>query len=260
VNEGAGPEPARTLPVFGVFAEALVLSARNSARMFVWTLPVGVAGVLGVGAAVLLREVPFASLAALCAAAAYLVVLACAFSVRVHRMLLVPGERPVPFGGQFFTASTWRYVRGSLVVALMAVIPMALGVAAASFASDAGLGFPLNAILAATLPYLAAQAVIAPRQILYLTDLSLRSRGSWAASTAMARGFHWRLRGVNLLGAGFSLVVTLFAGWLVGMAFAEGPQWALEFLTLAMGLPAQLVCFTCLQAACYRRLSLDPVP
>jgi len=255
VSEGAGQAGPGSLPVFGVFAVALALAARNSARLLIWSVPVGLTGLSAVGAAALLGGTPQAFLATMACAALGLGVLFCAFSVRVHRMLLLPFEPVLSFSGQFSSPFTWRYFRGALAVALLAAVPAGFGAAVALAGASAGLGPPLDFLLAALLPCLAAQAFMAPLQLIHLTGLSLRAGGSWRASMAIARGNVHRLCAVNLLCAGFFILVTLFAGWLVGMAFKDGPQGLLELFTLAVGFPAQMVLFTCLQAVCYGRLA-----
>lgn len=255
MSQGAGTAAPGNLPVFGVFADALALAARNSTRLLIWSAPVGLTGLAAVGAAALLGGAPPAFLSAMACAALGLGVLASAFSVRVHRMLLLPLEPLLSFSGQFSSPFTWRYFRGALALTLLAVVPAGLGAAGALAGAAAGLGPPWDFLLAALLPCLTVQAFMAPLQLVHMTGLSLRAGGSWRASVALARGNLRRLCAVNLLCAGFCILVALFAGWLVGMAFEDGPQGLLELLTLAVGFPAQLVLFTCLQAACYGRLA-----
>jgi hypothetical protein len=108
------------------------------------------------------------------------------------------------------------------------------------------------------LAWLAAQAATARLLFLYLPDLSLGGVGSWRASRIMARGCRGRLALLGLTSGVYTLGVSAFAGWMVGMAFT-GPQGLLEFLTIVVGLPAQMGCFACLQAACHRRLCPDPL-
>jgi hypothetical protein len=189
-----------------------------------------------------------------------LVTFASAFSVRVHRMVLIPGEPLSSFSTQLKDRSTWRYAWGVLVVAAMGAVPAIAAGFTLSRIPESSLPPPLGSILAVVLPDLSAQVVVAKRQLLYLTGISLGRGNAWLASSTMGAGFGARLAAVNLLSASYTLGVSLFAGWLVGMAFTEGPQGLLEFLTIVVGLPAQLGCFACLQAVCYRRLSLHPVP
>lgn len=252
--------PARRLPVAGVFAEAIALWAGNSGRLFVWTSPIVALGLAAVGARALL---PLSAAAHVGVSAAYLVFLvvsASAFSVRVHRMILLPGEPLPPFLSYILARGTWRYAGGVLVVAAMAVVPAVAGGGVSSLVSEVGLPEPLGDILGTALPYFLVQAVVAKRQLLFLTDISLHPGGSWRTSTAMGRGYGVRLAALNMLSGVYTLGVTLFTGWLVGTVFTEGPQDLLEFLTIVMGLPAQLGCFACLQAACYGRLSPDTAP
>jgi hypothetical protein len=186
--------------------------------------------------------------------------LASAFSIRVHRMILVPGEHHCFLSTQLKERNTWRYFLGTVMVAAMGAVPaLAVGFALSKI-PEPGIPAPLGTILAFVLPYLAAQLVIAKRQLLYLTGISLGRGNAWTESTTMGEGYGVRLACVNLLSAVYTIGISLFAGWLVGLVFTTGPQGLLEFLTIVVGLPAQLGCFACLQAACYRRLSQNPVP
>jgi hypothetical protein len=251
---------ARHLPVLGVFAEALALAAQNPGKLLFWTLPVVSVGLLGVGTVALVPYSPLAAFGVPLVFALIVATFASAFSIRVHRMVLNPGERPSPWSILLKERTTWRYVQGVLLVAAMGAVPaLAVGFALSKI-PEPGLPAPLGPILAVVLPYLSAQVVVAKRQLLYLTGISLSRSNAWVESTTMGAGFGGRLASVNLLSAVYTLGVSLFAGWLVGMVFTEGPQGLLEFLTIIVGLPAQLGCFACLQAACYRRLSLNPVP
>jgi len=255
-----GPFLARNLPVFVVFAEALALAAQNPGKLLFWALPVVSAGLLGVGIVALTPYSPLLAFGVPFVFVLTMVAFASVFSIRVHRMVLVPGEQLPVLSTQLKERSTWRYFLGVLVIAAIGAVP-AVGVGfALSRIPEPGLPVPLGAILNVILPYLAAQVVIAKRQLLYLTGISLGRGSAWTESTAMGEGFKLRLAFVNLLCALYTIGISLFAGWLVGMVFTTGPQGLLEFLTIVVGLPAQLGCFACLQAACYRRLSLNPVP
>ena len=253
----------RALPVFAVFTEALTLTARHSGRLLIWSAPMVGFGLLIVAAEALQLFSPEVLAFAPAVVGLSLLILACAYSVQVHRLILVPYEA-VPYFPRVFSRSTWRYVSGFLVLALLAAVPGGVAGFAAAWVSDAAELGPFGPVLIVLASYFVVQVVIAKRQLLYLTDISLHQggfwRGSWAASSAMGQGFGWRLAGLNLLSGLYTLSVSLFAGWLVGLVFPEGPQGQLEFLTIVVGLPAQLGCFACLQAACYRRLSLNPVP
>ena len=260
MNGPEGPLPARRLPVFGVFAEALTLAGRHSGKLFLWSFPVVTVGLLGVGTVALIPSSPEVVFGVPLVFAVISVFFASAFSVRVHRMVLIPGELPQPLSLQVKDHDTWRYARGVLLVAAMGA-PAAIAAGyALSRIPENSLPAPLEYILAVIVPYLSVQVVVAKRQLLYLTGISLGRSTAWLASSTMGRGFGARLVAVNLLSALYTLGVSLFAGWLVGTAFTDGPQGLLEFLTIVVGLPAQLGCFACLQAACYRRLSFDPVP
>lgn len=242
--------------MLGVFAEALTLAARHSARLLAWSGPLLAVGLL----ATAVQDAPIANPTAWALAQAVpgcaLLALSASYSTRVHRMILLPGEPlPAPFQDAV-AGTTWRYLLGLTVVGLCSIPPVLAAGLLVRAASGLGLPPPFDAVLEVVLPFLAVQATLAKRQLLYLPGISLRGPDPWQAATAMGRGYAWRLAGVNLLFGLYSLMVTLFAGWLVGNLFPEGPLGQLEVLTLAVGLPAQLGCFACLQAACYRRLSL----
>jgi len=254
---------ARALPVLVVFAESLTLAGRHSRRFLPWSAPLGVCGMALVGLAFLLDG--FSPMALPACEALFLILgvgLGCAFSASIHRLLLLPGEPSGNLPVGITSPVTWRYVRGYLAVALLAVIPATLGGFLAARA--AGSGIPvLDVFLPFLLPYFLSQAAIAAPQLLYLPDVSLHagsaSGGScWRQGAAMARGYRLALIEVNLLSGVFTLGVSIFAGWVIGMIFPSGPQGVLEFLTVTAGLPAQVGTFACLQAACYRRLTLRP--
>jgi len=138
------------------------------------------------------------------------------------------------------------------------VLPTTCGLYLGGLIMDAGLPGLLGPIAGFALPYLGLLALLSKRQLLYLTDISLNGHASWKDSTAMGRGFGWRLAGVNMVSGLFILGVSVFAGWMIGNSFVNAPQGLLEFLTIVVGLPAQLGFFACLQASCYGRLRLPP--
>lgn len=235
------------------------MAALNPGKMLLWTLPVVSAGLLGVGIVAVTPYSPLLAFGVPFVFVLIMVAFASVFSIRVHRMVLVPSNQLSVLSTQLKERSTWRYFSGMLLVAGMGSVPaLAVGFAL-SKVPEPGPPAPLGTVLAFVLPYLAAQVVIAKRQLLYLTGISLGRVNAWRESTTMGEGFAFRLAFVNLLSALYTLGISLFAGWLVGMAFTTGPQGLLEFLTIVVGLPAQLGCFACLQAVCYRRLSLNPV-
>lgn len=259
-------EAERTLPPFGVVAEALTLAARHTGKLLLWASPLALIGLAAVGA---LALAPESALLAICVPVGFALVLVvywAGFSVRVHRLILLPDPDPDPdstltqarqrdLGG-----SVRRSIAGLLLLALLAVAPTVCGFIAGVSILQAGLPGLWGPIVAFVTPYLAVMALLGKRQLLYLTDISLNGHASWKTSSAMARGFGWRLAAINALSGLFILGISLFAGWMVGSAFADGPQGLLEFLTVVVGLPAQIGFFACLQAACYGRLRLPSGP
>lgn len=236
------------------------MAAFNPGKMLFWTLPVVSTGLLGVGTIALAPDTPLFGFGVPFVCALFVAALASAFSIRVHRMVLSPGGSQSSLSTQLKERNTWRYFLGTVMVAAMGAAPaLAVGFALSKI-PEPGIPAPLGTILAFVLPYLAAQLVIAKRQLLYLTGISLGRGNAWTESTTMGEGYGVRLACVNLLSAVYTIGISLFAGWLVGLVFTTGPQGLLEFLTIVVGLPAQLGCFACLQAACYRRLSQNPVP
>ncbi|MFP5222275.1 MAG: hypothetical protein ACLGSA_08305 [Acidobacteriota bacterium] len=276
----------RTLPVFGVVAEALALAARHTGKLLLWVSPLALIGLAAVGVLAFSPESATLSVAVPLGFAVVLVLYWSVFSVRVHRLILLPdpdsthgslpdtapgsdvNSKPVsglessPDSGpedqraRDLPGSIRRSVGGLLLLALMAVLPTVCGLYLGGLILDAGLPGILGPITAFAGPYLALLGLLGKRQLLYLTDLSLNGRASWKDSTAMGRGFGWRLAGVNMLSGLFILGISVFAGWMVGNSFTNAPQGLLEFLTIVVGLPAQLGFFACLQAVCYGRLRL----
>jgi len=247
----------RSLPLWATFAEALSLTARHSVRFFAWTCPIAAAGLSAVGAVALLPDDRLVFLFAWGSFALFFFAASCAFFVRTHRMLLIPGEPLAPLLGNTLAMGMWRYARGLAVIAALAVPCALAGWLCASRVSLDGLPDSAQAMLWFVLTYLLVQAGVAKRQLLYLPAVSLRHGRCWRESTAMGRGFGARLVLLNLLSGGYTLGVSAFAGWMVALVIPDGPQGLLECLTVVVGLPAQMGCFACLQAACYRRLSLD---
>lgn len=276
----------RTLPVFGVVAEALTLAARHTGKLLLWVSPLALMGLAAVGLLAVGPESDALSLGVQAGFALVLVVYWSAFSVRVHRLILLPspdqnadpvpvtnikpdeGPDSVPDQGpdsgpglgdersRDLSGSVRRSVGGLLLLALLAVLPTVCGLYLGGLIMDAGLPGLLGPIAGFSVPYLALLAILGKRQLLYLTDISLNGHASWKDSTAMGRGFGWRLAAVNMLSGLFIMGVSVFAGWMVGNAFVNAPQGLLEFLTIVVGLPTQLGFFACLQAACYGRLRL----
>lgn len=257
---GGGPcLPPGRLAVLSTFAEALALSAKHSLRLFAWSAPVTVAGLAATAATALFPDIPAVYLGAPAAFLLYFAVAFCAFCVRVHRLILWPGEPASVLPVLTFPPGTWRYARGLAVAAAVGILPATAVWLALDALTPEGMPEAEWAALSLVLAFLAAQAAMARSLFLYLTGLSLRARGSWRASTAIARGCRGRLALLGLASGAYTLGVSVFAGWMVGMVFPNGPQGLLEFLTIVVGLPAQMGCFACLQAACYRRLSPDPL-
>lgn len=261
MTPGGGPRAeTRRLPVFGVFAEALALMARHSGRLLGWSVYPGAAGVAMAGAAFVPLSFPAAiALGLILAASTFMA--SCAFSVRVHRLILLPLHPSRPFPALFLDGLTWRYAGETTCVALAALFPAALGVAGAVLLGEAlelspGWLFVLEALL----PLAASQALLAGWQLIGLTSVSVRDALRVAAKPSPAEGFRWRLAGAALLNCGFAVGVSLFAGWLVGTAFPDQDLAPLELFTLAVGLPVQLAFFSCLQAACFRRLVPEASP
>lgn len=270
----------RALPVFGVVAEALTLAARHTGKLLLWVSPLAMTGLAAVALLAFGPESAALALAVQAGFAVVLVVFWSAFSVRVHRLILLsnpdPNSRPdagqnsVPEEGsdpgfdsapddvhaQDLPGSIRRSIGGLLLLALLAVLPTVCGLYLGGLIMDAGLPGLLGPIAGFALPYLGLLALLGKRQLLYLTDISLNGHASWKDSTAMGRGFGWRLAGVNMVSGLFILGVSVFAGWMIGNSFVNAPQGLLEFLTIVVGLPAQLGFFACLQAACYGRLRL----
>ncbi|WP_027189625.1 hypothetical protein [Fundidesulfovibrio putealis] len=266
----------RTLPVFGVVAEALTLAARHTGKLLLWVSPLALTGLAAVGLLAIGPESAALSLAVQAGFALVLVVYWSAFSVRVHRLILLPtsgpnsapGSRPDdgPNSGpgdglgdersRDLPGSVRRSVGGLLLLGLLAVLPTVCGLYLGGLIMDAGLPGLLGPIAAFTVPYFGLLALLGKRQLLYLTDISLNGHASWKDATAMGRGFGLRLAGVNMVSGLFILGVSVFSGWMIGNSFVNAPQGLLEFLTIVVGLPAQLGFFACLQAACYGRLRL----
>lgn len=278
----------RTLPVFGVVAEALTLAARHTGKLLLWVSPLALTGFAAVALLAFGPESAALSLAVQAGFALVLVVYWSAFSVRVHRLILLPdsgltsgpnsapdsrpddGPDSVPdessdsgsdpgLGDERsrdLPGSVRRSIGGLLLLGLLAVLPTVCGLYLGGLIMDAGLPGLLGPIAGFALPYLGLLALLGKRQLLYLTDISLNGHASWKDSTAMGRGFGWRLASVNMLSGLFILGVSVFAGWMIGNSFVNAPQGLLEFLTIVVGLPAQLGFFACLQAACYGRLRL----
>lgn len=257
-------ESQRALPVFGVVAEALTLAARHTGKLLLWVSPLALAGLAAVALLAFGPESAALALAVQAGFALALVVFWSAFSVRVHRLILLPPPGPTsgPDSGpddvhaQDLPGSIRRSIGGLLLLALLAVLPTVCGLYLGGLIMDAGLPGLLGPIAGFALPYLGLLALLGKRQLLYLTDISLNGHASWKDSTAMGRGFGWRLAGVNMVSGLFILGVSVFAGWMIGNSFVNAPQGLLEFLTIVVGLPAQLGFFACLQAACYQRLRL----
>lgn len=285
-------ESQRALPVFGVVAEALTLAARHTGKLLLWVSPLALTGLAAVALLAFGPESAALSLAVQAGFALALVVFWSAFSVRVHRLILLsppgqnsgpgstsysrpddgpasvpdespePGSAPGPDSGmddersRDLSGSIRRSIGGLLLLALLAVLPTVCGLYLGGLIMDAGLPGLLGPIAGFALPYLGLLALLGKRQLLYLTDISLNGHASWKDATAMGRGFGWRLAGVNMVSGLFILGVSVFAGWMIGNSFVNAPQGLLEFLTIVVGLPAQLGFFACLQAACYQRLRL----
>lgn len=273
-------ESERALPVFGVVAEALTLAARHTGKLLLWVSPLALTGLAAVGLLAIGPESAALSLAVQAGFALVLVVYWSAFSVRVHRLILLPnpGLHPAPDSkpddgpnsgpdegldpgpddvhAQDLPGSVRRSIGGLVLLGLLAVLPTVCGLYLGGLIMDAGLPGLFGPIAAFTVPYLGLLALLGKRQLLYLTDISLNGHASWKDSTAMGRGFGWRLAGVNMVSGLFILGVSVFAGWMIGNSFVNAPQGLLEFLTIVVGLPTQLGFFACLQAACYGRLRL----
>ncbi len=255
---GRGEGPAGpALPVLGVFVEALGLAARHSGRLFLWSLLPGCAGLAVAGAAFLDLD-PATFITVLGALAAIVFVSSCAFSVRVHRHILLPSPPGETLAALLFERRMWRYAGESACAALLSMIPAAAGAAAAAVLAGA-LGLPpgWTFALEAVLPLAAAQACLAGWQLVRLTSIPVRDASPPGTGRGLASGHRLGLAGVALLNCGYAVGVSLFAGWLVGLAFpyAGGDESRLELFTLAVGLPAQFCFYACLQAACFRRLA-----
>jgi len=269
-------ESQRALPVFGVVAEALTLAARHTGKLLLWVSPLALTGLAAVGLLAIGPESAALSLAVQAGFALVLVVYWSAFSVRVHRLILLPtsglhsgpdsrpddGPNSGPDEGlgdersRDLPGSVRRSIGGLVLLGLLAVLPTVCGLYLGGLIMDAGLPGLLGPIAAFAVPYLGLLALLGKRQLLYLTDISLNGHASWRDSTAMGRGFGLRLAGVNMVSGLFILGVSVFAGWMIGNSFVNAPQGLLEFLTIVVGLPTQLGFFACLQAACYQRLRL----
>lgn len=250
-----GVERSRALPVGRVLGETLTLSAEHCWSLLGMSASMPAAGLLLLGLGVLLGAEGAWAVALTLAIWLAMAVLLAGFSVKVHRLLLEPADR---WGRPPARGRTRRYLGAMGLLAVASLPAWALARMAVLALDQQGLPAPLGAILSLLLPFFAVQAVMARRVLLYLPGVSLGRRSPWAAATTMGRGAGRQLLCLNVCGGLYTVGVSLFAGWLVGAAFPRGPQDMLELMTLLVGLPAQAVFIVCLQAACYRRLTLDP--
>ncbi|GFK96010.1 hypothetical protein NNJEOMEG_03884 [Fundidesulfovibrio magnetotacticus] len=266
-----GLESGRGLPAGRVLGEALALASGHCWTLLAWSASMPAVGLLLMGLGVLAGASGPWAVALTLFIWAIMGGLLARFWVRAHRLMLLPPDReglPAPEGRVrsclwamvlLTLASVPAWVAGQVLARAMGqALDLALDLAPGLAPARSGPVASLEAVVSLLLPFFAVQALMARRVLLYLPGVSLGRRAPWSLATAMGRGHGLALARLNLCAGGFTVGVSLFAGWLVGMAFPHGPQGLLELLTLLVGLPAQAVFVACLQAACYRRLTLDP--